>query len=59
MLIGPKTLQFQKADIISDLNKKIEIENDFADTIISISVMEHLCEPQTFLNESYRMSVEL
>ena len=49
------TLHNSKADIISDLNKKIEIENDFADTIISISVMEHLCEPQTFLNESYRI----
>ena len=50
-----KTLHNSKADIISDLNKKIEIENDFADTIISISVMEHLCEPQIFLNESYRI----
>lgn len=26
-----------------------------ADSIISLSVMEHLCEPQTFLNESYRI----
>ena len=49
------TLHNSKADIISDLNKKIEIENDFADTIISLSVMEHLCEPQIFLNESYRI----
>ena len=49
------TLHNSKADIISDLNKKIEIENNFADTIISLSVMEHLCEPQTFLNESYRI----
>jgi hypothetical protein len=30
-----KTLHNSKADIISDLNKKIEIENNFADTIIS------------------------
>ncbi|MFY4743993.1 methyltransferase domain-containing protein [Aliarcobacter butzleri] len=50
-----KTLHNSKADIISDLNKKIEIEDDFADTIISLSVMEHLCEPQIFLNESYRI----
>lgn len=50
-----KTLHNFKADIISDLNKKIEIEDEFADTIISLSVMEHLCEPQIFLNESYRI----
>lgn len=49
------TLHNSKADIISDLNKEIKIEDDFADTIISLSVMEHLCEPQTFLNESYRI----
>ncbi len=49
------TLHNSKADIISDLNKRIEIEDDFADTIISLSVMEHLCEPQIFLNESYRI----
>lgn len=49
------TLHNSKADIISDLNKEIKIEDDFADTIISLSVMEHLCEPQIFLNESYRI----
>lgn len=49
------TLHNSKADIISDLNKKIELANNFADTIISLSVMEHLCEPQIFLNESYRI----
>lgn len=50
-----KTLHNSKADIISNLNKKIELEDNFADTIISLSVMEHLCEPQIFLNESYRI----
>lgn len=49
------TLHNSKADIVSDLNKKIELEDEFADTIVSLSVMEHLCEPQVFLNESYRI----
>jgi len=44
-----------KADVVSDLNKYIKLENEIADTIISLSVMEHLCEPQMFLNESYRI----
>lgn len=50
-----KTLHNSKADIVSDLNTKIELDNEIADTLISISVMEHLCEPQVFLNESYRI----
>lgn len=49
------TLHNSKADIVSNLNEKIELEDNYADTIISISVMEHLCEPQIFLNESYRI----
>ncbi|MFT5660628.1 MAG: SAM-dependent methyltransferase [Sulfurimonas sp.] len=50
-----KTQHNSKADIVSDLNKQIELNNETADTIISLSVMEHLCEPQVFLNESYRI----
>ncbi|WP_157351416.1 class I SAM-dependent methyltransferase [Aliarcobacter butzleri] len=49
------TLHNSKADIVSNLNVKIELEDNYADTIVSLSVMEHLCEPQTFLNESYRI----
>ncbi len=44
-----------KADIIADLNKPLPIESNVADTIVSISVLEHLCEPQTMLNESFRI----
>lgn len=44
-----------KVDIVSNLNEKIELPDSFADTIISLSVMEHLCEPQVFLNESFRI----
>jgi len=50
-----KTLHNSQADIVSDLNKKIELESEVADTIVSLSVMEHLCEPQIFLNEAYRI----
>jgi SAM-dependent methyltransferase len=49
------TLHNSKADIVSNLNEKIELPDQYADTIISLSVMEHLCEPQIFLNESYRI----
>ena len=50
-----KTLHNSKADVVSDLNEKIELEDEVADTLISLSVMEHLYEPQVFLNESYRV----
>ncbi len=43
------------ADIVADLNKPLPIESNVADTIISISVIEHLCEPQNMLNEAYRI----
>jgi SAM-dependent methyltransferase len=49
------TLHNSRADIVTDLNSSFSIENAVADTLISLSVMEHLCEPQTFLNESYRI----
>jgi SAM-dependent methyltransferase len=44
-----------KADIIADLNKELPIKSDSADTIVSISVMEHLKEPKTFLKEANRI----
>lgn len=47
-----------KGDVISNLNKEINLENDFADTVVSFSVMEHLSNPQIFLNESYRILKE-
>jgi len=52
------TLHNSKADIVSNLNEKIVLDNAYADTIISLSVMEHLCEPQIFLNESFRILKE-
>ncbi len=50
-----KTQHNSKADIVSDLNKKIELEDGVADSIVSLSVMEHLYQPQVFLNEANRI----
>lgn len=41
-----------KADIAADLNILLPIESEVADTVISLSVMKHLCKPQTMLNVS-------
>ncbi|WP_277640144.1 methyltransferase domain-containing protein [Wolinella succinogenes] len=49
------TLHNLKADIVSDLNKPLPIDSEVADTVTSFQVMEHLCEPQTMLNEAYRI----
>ena len=49
------TFHNSAADVVSDLNVGINLDDKVADSIISLSVMEHLCEPQAFLNESYRI----
>lgn len=50
------TLHNLKADIVADLNKPVpQINSSSADTIISISVMEHLNNPRNFLTESFRI----
>ncbi len=49
------TFHNSAADVVSNLNERIDLPNESADTIVSLSVMEHLCEPQIFLNESYRV----
>ena len=49
------TFHNSAADVVSDLNVGINLDDEVADSIISLSVMEHLCEPQVFLNESYRI----
>lgn len=40
---------------MADLNKPLPIENECANTIVSISVLEHLSNPQLTLNESFRI----
>jgi SAM-dependent methyltransferase len=44
-----------KADIVADLNKPLPVDSNCADSIVCLSVLEHLCEPQNLLNEAYRM----
>ena len=43
------------ADIVADLNKPLPIESDVADTVVSLSVMEHLYEPHMMLSEAFRI----
>lgn len=50
-----ESLHDTNADIIADLNKPLPIESDMADAVVSLSVMEHLYDPQTMLNEAYRI----
>jgi len=49
------TLHELKADILADLNEPLPIDSEIADSVISLSVMEHLREPQVFLNEAHRI----
>ena len=44
-----------KAKVIADLNDVLPIESGIADTVISISVLEHLHNPQLMISESYRI----
>ena len=50
-----ETQHHSHADVVSDLNKKVELESDTADTVVSFAVLEHLSEPQVFLNEAHRI----
>lgn len=49
------SLHNTKADIVADLNKPLSIDSNVADTIVSLSVLEHLSEPQIMLNEAHRV----
>jgi len=44
-----------EADVSANLNNKLPINSGVADTVVSLSVMEHLSEPQLFLFETYRI----
>lgn len=44
-----------KADIAANLNEPLPIKSGAADAVVSLSVLEHLCEPQTMLNEAFRI----
>ena len=49
------TLHGLSADVTADLNKPLPIASEVADNVISLQVMEHLCEPQVMLNEAFRI----
>jgi SAM-dependent methyltransferase len=50
------TLHELKADIVADLNKPLDmIDAETADTVACFSVLEHIAEPQTLLNEAFRI----
>lgn len=49
------SLHETKADIAADLNEPLPIESELADTVISLSVLEHLYAPQRMLDEAYRI----
>lgn len=42
-------------DIFADLTKPLPIEDEYADTVVSFQVMEHLSEPNIFLREAFRI----
>lgn len=49
------TLHTPKADVFANLSEPLPFGDAVADTVISLSVMEHLSEPLTMLNESLRI----
>lgn len=44
-----------RADILADLNEALPIDSGVADTVVSLSVLEHLREPKTMISEAYRI----
>jgi SAM-dependent methyltransferase len=49
------TLHGLHAEIVADLNQPLPIESSVANTVVSFQVLEHLSEPQTMVNEAYRI----
>lgn len=50
-----ETFHGLNADIVANLNKPLPMEDHVADTVVSLQVLEHLCEPQVMLNEAFRI----
>lgn len=42
-------------DVFADLTKQLPFSRDYADTVVSFQVMEHLPEPGFFLSECFRI----
>jgi len=49
------SLHNPKADVFSNLNEKIDLEDECVDTAFASSVMEHLSEPVVFVKEVNRV----
>lgn len=49
------TLHGLDADVVANLNEPLPIEGSIADTVVSFQVLEHLSEPQTMINEAFRI----
>jgi SAM-dependent methyltransferase len=50
-----KTLHHHRMDVVADLNQALPFLESSADTIFSVSVMEHLHNPVIFLQEVHRV----
>ena len=44
-----------KADVVANLNEPLPIEDSVADTVMALSVLEHLCDPEVMLGEALRI----
>jgi SAM-dependent methyltransferase len=44
-----------KANVFADLGSGFPLQNDIADAVVAISVLEHIPEPQNFLSEAFRI----
>jgi len=51
----PHTLHGMCADIAADLNDPLPIRDAAADTVLALSVLEHLREPEHLLREAFRI----
>lgn len=49
------TVHKLKADVIADLNLPLPLHDGIADTVVSLSVLEHLKEPAVMLAEAFRI----
>jgi SAM-dependent methyltransferase len=49
------SLHDTKADIVANLNEVLPIQDGVADTVVSLSVMEHLTQPDLMLCEAHRI----
>jgi SAM-dependent methyltransferase len=50
-----ESLHELSADIFADLNEPLPIPAEVADTVVSLSVLEHLSKPSVMLREAYRI----